>query len=255
MEMAASYELQLCYTVGNAPISLFPFAHCYVPNVFPAEFYAELQRNLPDPQTMTSLAETGRVTPGAYKERFILPLNDEGLHKLQDGQKKFWQDSMKWLLGGRLGQVMLRKFGPIVHERFKNAPGVQFYNEGLLVNDVTNYALGPHADSPRKVITMLFYLPGDESQKHLGTSIYVPKDPSFASSTGEHYKAKDFDLVATMPFLPNSLFAFARTDTSFHGVEPVTDPNTRRWLLLFDIYAKQPKTQGQNAASPASVNA
>lgn len=38
-----------------------------------------------------------------------------------------------------------------------------------------------------------------------------------------------------MPFLPNSMFAFVKADTSFHGVEPVTDPDVRRWLRLYDI--------------------
>ena len=31
----------------------------------------------------------------------------------------------------------------------------QLYDETLLVQDITNYALGPHSDSPRKVITLL----------------------------------------------------------------------------------------------------
>ncbi len=39
-----------------------------------------------------------------------------------------------------------------------------------------------------------------------------------------------------MPFAPNSLFVFLKTDSSFHGVEPVSDPDTRRWLLLYDIF-------------------
>jgi hypothetical protein len=251
--MSANYELELSYKVANTPVNIFPYAHFYVSNVFPRAFYSDLQKNLPDPQAMTSLAETGRVTPGAYKERFILPLNEEGLAKLPEDKRKFWHDTIAWLIHGHFGEVMMRKFGPIVHERFKNFPGAQFFYEGLLVNDVTNYSLGPHADAPRKVITMLFYLPADESQKHLGTSIYVPKDRSFTSDTGAHFKAQDFDLVTTMPFLPNSLFAFARTDSSFHGVEPVNDPNTRRWLLLFDIYARLPKDEKLVAAAPVGA--
>jgi hypothetical protein len=42
-----------------------------------------------------------------------------------------------------------------------------------------------------------------------------------------------------MPFVPNSLFVFLKTDRSFHGVEPVTDPDVRRWLLLYDIFARK----------------
>jgi hypothetical protein len=48
-----------------------------------------------------------------------------------------------------------------------------------------------------------------------------------------------------MPFAPNSLFAFFKTDNSFHGVEPVLDADTRRWLLLYDIYVRNPKPPAQ----------
>jgi hypothetical protein len=56
---------------------------------------------------------------------------------------------------------------------------------------------------------------------------------------GPHHEREHFSLLHTNPFLPNSVFAFFKTDNSFHGVERVFDPNIRRWLLLFDIYVKQ----------------
>ncbi len=117
--------------------------------------------------------------------------------------------------------------------------------ETLLVEDITHYALGPHTDTPAKVITVLFYLPKDESQAHLGTSIYMPKDRAWRCPGGPHHGYAGFDRVATMPFMPNSMFAFVKTDNSFHGVEPVTDPDVRRWLLLYDI-----KAQKVEAAAP-----
>jgi hypothetical protein len=125
----------------------------------------------------------------------------------------------------------------------------------MLVEDVTKYALGPHTDSPKKVITMLFYLPRDLSQSHMGTSIYLPKDPAFRCQGGPHYKFDGFQRLHTMPFVPNSLFVFFKTDNSFHGVEPVTDPDTKRWLLLYDIYVRLPQNTPLNPANvtPARV--
>ena len=81
-------------------------------------------------------------------------------------------------------------------------------------------------------------LPKDLSQEHLGTSMYLPKDRDFRCPGGPHHPHAQFDRVWTMPFRPNSLFAFVKTSASFHGVEPVSDPDARRWLLLYDIYAK-----------------
>jgi len=41
-----------------------------------------------------------------------------------------------------------------------------------------------------------------------------------------------------MPFLPNTMFAFVKTDHSFHGVEPIVDAGISRYLLLYDLRVK-----------------
>ena len=231
----------MAYNVANAPVRLFPYPHIYVPDVFPAKFYSDIQENIPDPAVMIPIGEARPVL--GYKERFVLEISGKQVEKLPDSKKAFWMDFSAWLLNGRFMNLMLQKFGPFVQQRFKGAPGIQFYNEAMLVEDITKYALGPHTDSPRKVLTFLFYLPKDESQAHLGTSIYVPKDGSFTCPGGPHYGFGNFQRVTTMPFKPNTLFAFVKTENSFHGVEPVTDPDTKRWLLLYDVYGQQQAQQ------------
>ncbi len=83
------------------------------------------------------------------------------------------------MISGRLANTLMLKFEPYIRERFKDAVNIQFYNETLLVEDTTNYALGPHSDATRKVITVLFYLPKDASQAHLGTSIVCAERGGF----------------------------------------------------------------------------
>jgi hypothetical protein len=244
--MSSSAELQLCYKVANAPVSMFPFPHFYLRDVFPADFYASLRENLPDPEAMIPI-EQARPVKG-YKERFVLDFGEKHLAALPEHKRQFWQDMESWLVGGRFGQLLFGKFGKLIQDRYAGQPEPQFYDESLLVQDITNYKLGPHTDSPRKVITLLFYLPKDDSQSHLGTSIYVPKDPNFTCMGGPHYSRDQFEKLYSMPFVPNSLFCFLKTYNSFHGVEPVGDPDTRRWLLLYDIYARQ--TQEPNPPAP-----
>ena len=229
-------ELHLTYTVANAPINRFPFPHCYVPDVFPPDFYAEMQRHLPDPGAMIPIEEA-RGAKG-YKERFVLELNPRRLDSLPEPRKTFWSDLAAWILSGRLQQVMLDKFAPFIEARFGDTTHIEFFSDTMLIQDITDYKIGPHCDSPGKVITMLFYLPADNSQAHLGTSIYTPKDPTFRCPTGVHHPPDGFDRMVTLPFRPNSLFTFVRSDTSFHGVEPVGDPDCRRWLLLFTVYQR-----------------
>src|SRR5205809_1120171 len=114
----------------------------------------------------------------------------------------------------------------------------EFGDEALLVNDHTDYSLGPHTDTPSKVVSVLFYLPGDDRLEKHGTSLYVPRKPGFTCQGGPHYLFDGFERVATMPFLPNTMFAFVKTDHSFHGVEPIADAAISRYLLLYDLRVK-----------------
>jgi hypothetical protein len=245
--MFSEAELQLAYKVGNVPFSMFPFPHFYINDVFPQGFYSQLQRNIPDPEVMVPI-EQARPVKG-YKERFVLGFEDEQLATLPDAKRAFWTGFRDWLSSGRFSSLVLGKFDPLIRERFKGQ-NVRFSEELLLVQDITNYKLGPHTDSPRKVITMLFYLPPDESQRHLGTSIYLPNDPGFTCPGLSHHRREAFSRLHTNPFLPNSMFAFFKTDNSFHGVEPVADPDTRRWLLLYDIYLRPVEQERPPAGTP-----
>jgi hypothetical protein len=245
--MSSSVDAQLVYNVANVPLRPYPYPHIYLPQAFPPAFYEALQANIPDPEAMLPI-EQARPVRG-YKERFVLDLNEHGA-RLPAGQAEFWREMSSVLTNGRFRDALISKFKEPLRQRFGNEK-VRVSQETLLVEDVTRYALGPHTDTPSKVITVLFYLPADDRQKHLGTSIYVPQDPTRRCQGGPHYGYEEFDRVATMPFLPNSMFAFVKTDNSFHGVEPVTDPDVRRWLLLYDIKAPKP-TAREPAEQPSA---
>jgi len=247
--MFSDVEMHLAYKVGNAHINMFPFPHIYVKDVFPDNYYQQLQESLPDPKAMVPI-EQARPVKG-YKERFVLELSDKNIGSLPTKVGDFWRGVQGTLVErGNFSNLVFSKFRPFIEQRFEGQSGLEFSAETLLVEDTTNYKLGPHTDAPRKVVTMLFYLPKDDSQSHLGTSIYIPNDPDFRCPGGPHYQRENFSRLHTMPFLPNSMFAFLKTDNSFHGVEQVSDPDCRRWLLLFDIYVKEFARPPQPAAEP-----
>lgn len=232
----ADPEAQLTYKAANAPIALFPFPHIFVRDVFPDDFYRELRRHLPPPGRLKSLTELGRVTGNYPAGRKVLPLTREHLQALEEPSRGFWMQTAQWLVKGGFGRAMLQKFEAHLAQRFPDAGGMDFHNEALVIRDETNYALGPHTDTPSKVLSFLFYLPQDDSRAHLGTSIYLPKEAGFTSSGAEPYHPFDkFRRLATMPYLPNALFAFLKTPAAFHGVEPIQDEDPERCLLLFDI--------------------
>lgn len=232
----ADPEAQLTYKVANAPIALFPYPHIFVRDVFPEDFYRELRRNLPPPAGMKSLVELGRVAGNYPAGRAVLPLTREHIQALEEPARGFWTKVEQWLVSGAFTGAVLKKFDALLAQRFQTLDAAEFRAEALVVRDGTNYALGPHTDTPAKVLSFLFYLPADDSRAHLGTSVYLPKEPDFTSAGSEPYYPFDrFRRLMTMPYVPNALFAFMKTPTAFHGVEPITDGNPERCLLLFDV--------------------
>ncbi len=229
------------YAIANALVRPYPYPHIYVENVFPEDFYRRLRTSWPDARHFVTLSATGRVPKGTYDERVFMPLVPPAIAALPEHTRTVWSEIAAWMLSGRFLNEMLGKFEPYARERFGDGlENVDFQPEVLIVRDHTNYNLGPHTDATHKVLAMLFYCPDDASKKHLGTSLYRPNDPAFRCEGGPHYPHAQFTKVATMEYKPNSLFAFFKTDRSFHGVEPIQDGDVLRDLMLYDIRVAAP---------------
>jgi hypothetical protein len=236
---AGSTELEVIYRIANAQVRTYPFPHFYLRDVFPADFYRELLAQLPGPENMSSLEEMGRAK--GYPERAVMQLDGGRASGLSDSQHAFWSTLTRWFFGGRFGATVLDKFEPWATPRVDARPGHVITDDLMLVRDETRYSLGPHTDAPFKLVSLLFYLPADDRLERYGTSLYLPKDESFTCEGGPHHRFEGFTRMATMPFLPNSLFAFVKSDHSFHGVEPIAEAGVARWLLLYNLRLVQGK--------------
>jgi hypothetical protein len=234
--MSSYAEQHLVYRVGNIDVRGFPFPHFSVADVFPAEFHARMLEHFPDVADMPTLKSVRPVGSGYSEQRLCVPLTPEHVDRLPAPKRDFWNEQAPWLLGEPFFRALMARFQPWLQERFRPYGDVPFSNEILLVDDHAHYALGPHSDSPKKALTLLFYLAEDLSQEHLGTSIYVPKQAGFTCNGGPHYPFDRFERMYTVPFRPNTLFGFVKTANSFHGVEPIPagEPRRRR-LMLYDI--------------------
>lgn len=256
--MSSGAKLHVLYKVANAPIQPFPYPHIYVRDVFPEDYYRELRAHLPPAEAYEDLKAMGRVSARYPDGRLVMKLTPERVQRLAGPTRNFWAGLAQWLFG-EFGALALSKFEALLNQRLGNSRAARFHEEALIVQDYTTYSLGPHTDQPHKALSFLFYLPPDDSLAHLGTSMYRPKDPKFTCIGGPHYGFERFDRVVTMPYLPNTLFAFLKTPGSFHGVEPIREPGIRRDLLLYDIKVENPPElrrpqppQEQPAASAAS---
>ena len=119
------------------------------------------------------------------------------------------------------------------------------YSDAVIVEDSEGYSLGPHTDSPLRLISSLFFCPASEEQSNLGTSIYVPKSRPFDYKISpDHHERDAFVKINTVPFRPNCMFGFVVSPNSFHGVDEVKNARSSRNLLMHYIKIKsEPEAQ------------
>jgi hypothetical protein len=238
--MSFDVEQYLHYRIANAGILSYPFAHFYIENIFPEYFYEELLATLPEQRFYKRLDETGTVEKGAYPERFVCDLQDAQRAELErDGEAGVWDELTRIFSGPAFAHRVLACFNDAVVERFGQHAGIDFELECRLVRDFSNYAITPHTDAPRKLVSLLFYMPRDDSMKELGTSLFVPKVEGFRCEGREHHPFSAFKKVMTAPYLPNTLLGFFKTDNAFHGVERIERPRTQRDSILYNIYTRK----------------
>jgi len=252
--MSSDAEQFAFYQVANAQVREYPFPHFYIHPIFPESFYRTLRDHLPDISAYRPLDETGTVSKGAFPERFICDVEDLEEPGNGDGSGSFWGDLNTWLTGPSFAKLLLHKFHDALTDRFGSGAQVRTTIESRLVRDYSNYAIAPHTDTPRKLVSLLFYVPPDDSMVDLGTSIYAPKDPSLRCEGTNQHTFEQFNKVATMAFRPNSLFGFFKTDRAFHGVDRIAAPGIVRDLLLYNIYvgkvvSAQPPKVGNTAST------
>jgi hypothetical protein len=238
--MYSDVEQYLHYRIANARVLSYPFPHFFVDEIFPPDWYRnELIAQLPDLRLYKRLDETGTVPKGAYPERYVCDLEAAARAELElDGEPGPWALLQKVFGGAPFAHRVLSCFADAAMERFGADSALDYDIECRLVRDFSNYAITPHTDTPKKLVSLLFYLPEDESMKALGTSLYAPIDPNFRCEGRMHHAFGAFKRITTMPYLPNTLFGFFKTDNAFHGVERIEMPRIQRDSVLYNIYVR-----------------
>jgi hypothetical protein len=192
----------------NAIVNTEPYTHTYIQNVFPWDYYREILKHLPPEELYTD---------GTYENRKMVDVT-----KLNS---PFWNDLVRWMCSEKFCLLVCKKLGV----------NGEVYPQIRLVRDTSEYYIKPHTDVPRKVVSLLFYLPTDMSMLAYGTSVLVPKAPIEGADGYKRHEFELFDKVWTAPFAPNSVLGFKRCNHSWHGVEK-QGLGTRN-VLLYNVYA------------------
>ena len=222
---------------------LEPYPHYCLENVLPDEYYKCLLSHLPGSDIYQNLFEVTTLKLDHFRYRDQRDLSDGWVETLPDDLKRFWSDFNRWFLGPELAQALLHTFAGPLQERFgSEETWPETSVEAQLIRHRAGYFLGPHSDLYSKIVVVLLYLAPDEKSRHLGTSLYRPRRSGFTCDNSIHYSFEDFVRVKTAPYIPNSLLAFLRSGSSFHGVESMSEEDVssgNRDLIQYVLYDKQ----------------
>jgi hypothetical protein len=116
-------------------------------------------------------------------------------------------------------------------------PDIECGHEIMLIRDTEDYVIKPHPDGLNKLVTLQFYLPPDETQLELGTSLFRRHRGVLGSK---------FEEVKRFPFRPNSAYAFPVSDSparkSWHGREQLSGFKGVRNTLMVLFQQVAPRT-------------
>jgi hypothetical protein len=216
-----------------------PYPHLSFKNFFAADVYRRLISHWPDLDRYVDL--------NSARTRKQYTLWDRRVEAGDPERTELWRTVSDALSAPQIEDALrqrLRKGFEIRTKASGEGWPAPMYPQPVLYADFDGYAIKPHPDTRRKVLTMMVYMPEDESQRQLGTTVYkISPMGVFAWKTYGLVKEK------TMPFLPNTGFAFvviapaySLLHTSWHGREPISVKNERpRMTLLNTYYVKPPK--------------
>lgn len=228
----------LIEAVTRAPLEREPFCHIYMEGIFPASMYPALLRSLPPRELYAPLNLRKWVRPDGTSTRDQFHLTAENLAKLPPALADFWTVVVRAMTDVALKRAVFAMLAPDLADRFGIAEDrvadIECEYDVLLVRDTEDYRIKPHPDGLNKIVTVQLYLPQDESNLDLGTSLFRRHRRLIGSS---------FEEVKRFPFRPNSGYAFAVSEgakrTSWHGREKLAGFTGVRntLMLLFQQYS------------------
>ena len=211
----------LLAAAAKAPAYDEPFPHTLIPDLFPADVYGRIQAFLPDPNLYTRFSYGKHQDADGVSNRRRFQLDQQTIAVLDAERQTFWRtirnaigsEAFKRAVFDRVRAGLKLRYG-VSDDDVTSLPG---YALPELFHESASYQIAPHPDTRRKVVTMQIALPVDDSFASMGTEFYR------RSLRPSHWSRppKGFEVAKTMPFVPNTAYAFSVLNTvrlkSWHG--------------------------------------
>ena len=213
-------------SIQRAQAGDWPFYHLRFDRVFPDDFYAAMLEAMPAGdggyRGLSGKAKVRNVTAEGKPTRTKIDLFPEYVRHLPPKKRAVWDATGRVLRSRELQSAFVQRLAPGLKGRFgENFAKVNMYPVPILTRDIPGYRIFKHTDSLWKGITVQFYLPADNSTPHIGTIFHE------VLPNGRKPKK------AQMPFSPNTGYAFAVADNTWHSADPVgQEVKTRDSILL-----------------------
>jgi len=163
--------------------------------------------------------------PDGSPTRVKIDLFPEYTRLLLPEKRAVWDPIGRALCSDALKAAFARRLAPGLERCFgAGFADVGFFPIPVLTRDIAGYHIAPHTDTHWKGMTILIYLPPDESMVHIGTVI------------NERNADGSFKHVARGRFAPNTGFAFAVGDNTWHSVDPVGPEVKTRDLIILQYF-------------------
>ncbi len=211
-------------SIDNARVVETPFYHLEFDQVFPPELYPAMLAALPvsaDYRPMHGRSRGNDMADGTHT-RVKMDLFPEYIRHLPGEKRAIWAAVGSALCSPEVKSALRRRLGPALDRRFgPKFEKVGMYPIPILTRDIPGYRISPHTDTHWKGITVQLYLAADEAHTNIGTI--------FHKKLADGSKPK----VSQMRFAPNTGYAFAVGDDTWHSADPVgPEVKTRDSILL-----------------------
>ena len=225
----------------NAQSFEAPYPLILFRDFFPGDFYRRLLKHFPADDRFVQLNGEGTRRQYALYDAQTEPGSEEG--------RAAWSIVRRVLSSPEIAAALRAKLEAGFRIRAKGSREgwpIPMFPRPVLYADLDGYAIKPHPDTRRKVLTMQIYLPADDTQRDLGTTIYK------ISPMGV-FAWKSYGLVKdkTLPFLPNSGYAFvvihpaySLFKSSWHGRQAISVPVEKPRLSILNTYYREPEKAG-----------
>jgi len=211
-------------SVADAKVADNPFFRLEFDRFFPDDIYGAILNAMPveaDYRPMHGRSKGHDLADGTHT-RVKIDLFPEYIRNLPPEKKLVWSTVGAALCSQAVKAAFVRRLAPALARRFgSDFAKIAMYPIPVLTRDIPGYLITPHTDTRWKGITVQLYLPRDASTVHIGTIF--------------HERTPDGGLTkkAQAKFAPNTGYAFAVGDDTWHSADPVgPEVKTRDSILL-----------------------